>query len=87
MDIEMIDRVARELFQHASVGHILNDASWNDLSSASKERWKASAKIAIATMREPTEKMTDALSNSGIMYKDNNSYGIWTTYIDAIIGD
>lgn len=45
----------------------------------------AMARAAIKAMREPTEHMYEYLSGHGPVWRDQTSYGVWTTYIDAII--
>lgn len=74
---ENLRRLAFILFQNLNPG-----IRWSE---TDKEHYEAAVKAVIVGMREPTEKQTEALSNCGIMYKDNSSYGIWTTYIDALV--
>lgn len=71
MDNEMIARVSRA---------ILECPNASDYETLVAIR-------AIQAMREPTDYMYEYLASKNIMYKDNSSYGIWTTYIDAIIGE
>lgn len=85
MDIEMIDRVAMNICEQL-FGHY-DPFEANEAPSSPSSQARLAAVEAVRAMREPTECMTNALSNTGIMYKNNSSYGIWTTYIDAIIGD
>lgn len=91
MDYEMIERVAKALFEHASVGHILNLAQYSDLKERNKELWKASAIIAIKAMREPTEKMktlvTDDIVITDKCYYCGGHIQGWRAMIDAVIGE
>lgn len=45
------------------------------------------AKACIKAMREPTDYMYEYLASHGSVWREQTSRGVWTTYIDAIIGD
>ena len=48
---------------------------------------EAVVRAILQAMREPTESQYDALSNSGVMWRDLNSAIVWTTYIDALLNE
>lgn len=54
-------------------------------SETDKEVYEDAVKALIIGMREPTQKQYDALSWKGELWKDSNSYNVWTTYIDALV--
>lgn len=56
---EMIERVARALHNEMSDPNKLGGA-WSSCTDAQRERWRVSAHIIVAVMREPTESMVDA---------------------------
>lgn len=87
MDDEMIDRVAKALFEHASVGHIVNQNQYKDIQERSRLLWRESAKIAINAMREPTQKMIYTAETGYSLEEGSSAEGCWQDMIDAIIGD
>jgi len=74
---ENLKRLALILFQNLNPG-----IRWSE---TDKEHYEDAVKSVIIGMREPTEKQCDALSWKGKMWKDSNSYEVWTTYIDALV--
>lgn len=73
---EMVERVAK-----AIAATDLDCSSWgNDILAEL-------ARAAIAAMREPNEAQYNALCATDKLWRDLNSYEVWTTYIDAVLKD
>lgn len=83
--LELAAKAAYEKFNENLIGCC--EDSWEATDESFKLRMIESVAAALQYLREPADVMTTALSNCGIMYKDNSSYGIWTTYIDAILSE
>lgn len=47
--------------------------------------WVEEARAAIESMREPSEAQYEALSATGMMWREMNSRFVWQTYIDATL--
>jgi hypothetical protein len=85
MDNEMIERVAKAICEQLFGPYDPFEAK--EAPSSPSGQSKLAAIEAVRAMREPTDHMYECLASKNIMYKDNSSYGIWTTYIDAIVGE
>jgi hypothetical protein len=79
----MVERVARAIFEEMVRQERVPDEQQPTLG----ENKLTLARAAIAAMREPTEAMFDALSNTNVMWEDNNSRGVWTAMCDGALND
>ena len=79
MDNDRITRLARVLFDKLCPG-----IRWTE---SDKEHYENAVRAMIGAMREPTEIQYNALSDTGKLWRDLNSYTVWTTYIDALINE
>lgn len=87
---EMIERVARAIF-----GELWGAGDWESIDAGGPEVPKSmrgltdgcrdAARAAIEAMREPTEGQYEALSATGLMWREMNSKLVWQTYIDAAL--
>jgi len=94
----MIERVARSLFA-ASLGPTVSfklaleiaDANWHQFSDELADRWRQSARVAITSMREPTDAMLDAAPNWDCLECDGAGYttnrDCWSAMIDEALRD
>lgn len=81
---EMVERVARALYsQWRPKGY----PKWDSplLGKRAQRKWHAISRAAIAAMREPTREMYDGLSDTGKMWKEQDSFAVWRTFIDAAL--
>lgn len=83
--LELAAKAAYEKFNENQIGCC--EVSWEETDESFKLDMIESISAALKYLREPKEVQTDALERTGKMYKDNSSYGIWTTYIDALLNE
>lgn len=71
---------------------IRGKVSWDHITDEQKivasvaEGYVSKAAAVIKAMREPTETQYNALCATDLVWRELNSYKVWTTYIDAILG-
>lgn len=81
--LELAAKAAYEKFNENLIGCC--EPTWEETDESFKLRMVESLAAALIFLRELNEVQTNALERTGVMYKDNSSYGIWTTYIDALV--
>jgi hypothetical protein len=88
---EMVDRVARAVYAKLAaytypIVAVAPDA-FDKESKFRKDQMREWACTTIAAMREPTEAMYDAVSNCGIMWRENNSTNVYHLMLDAALAE
>lgn len=79
---EMVERVARAMNGSACD---LRENDWDERSDSWKDTLRKHARAAIEAMKEPTEVQYDAISNCGLMWRENNSGNVYKLMIDAAL--
>lgn len=74
----MIERVAKAILTAASPTGAYDEIAFKDTATIL-------ARAAIEAMREPTMAQYEALSATGLMWRELNSTKVWQTYIDAAL--
>jgi hypothetical protein len=81
--LELAAKAAYEKFNENLIGCC--EPSWEETDESFKLRMVESLAAALTFLREPSQIQHDALSATGKMWKNQTSYGVWTTYIDALV--
>ncbi len=94
---EMVERVAREMFNDAEGNsdqwgwdqHPPRDWDVDKIEDCEREAYRRQARTAIAAMREPTSEMIQAGGNAMLRTTRplNNSIDAWQAMIDAALAD
>lgn len=61
------------------------EPTWKETDESFKLRMIESLVAALLYLREPSDKQYYSLCDTGKMWKELNSYAVWTIYIDALI--
>jgi hypothetical protein len=81
--LEQAAKAAYEKFNENLIGCC--EPSWEETDESFKLRMVESLAAALIFLREPNHAQYDALCATGKSWKEQNSYGVWTTYIDALV--
>jgi hypothetical protein len=81
--IELAAKAAYEKFNENLIGCC--EPTWEETDESFKLRMVESLVAALLFLREPVEIQYDALCATEKLWREQNSYGVWTTYIDALV--
>jgi hypothetical protein len=88
---EMVDRVARTLFEENQFDNEAKYGSWDSAGEGAREEYRYMVRLAIRAMRKPTEAMIDAAytgyDSEGFGIGRHDALTVWQAMIDAILSD
>lgn len=81
--LELAAEVAYTKFNENLIGCC--EPTWQETDESFKLRMVESLEAALKFLREPNQAQYNALCATGKSWRDQTSYGVWTTYIDALV--
>jgi hypothetical protein len=81
---EMIERVAKALLEDKFPPNVGIALRWDQMNAYERSAWMRAARVAIETMREPTEAMLNAAGSLGFC-REEDVIEIWGPMIDAAL--